>query len=134
MEVYARSAGDRLWIVHSAAEPLFEGALAGRVAELYPNAHVEQISGVPAQDIRMLGDLFGNPKLRITSLWCMGMNQHTRGTAINNLVHGLHLLSGHFGKPGDAPTSLTGQPSACGTVREVAPRAIGRTNARRISR
>jgi nitrate reductase NapA len=49
----------------------------------------------------------------------MGMNQHTRGTAINNLVHGLHLLSGHFGRPGDAPTSLTGQPSACGTVREV---------------
>ncbi len=47
------------------------------------------------------------------------MNQHTRGTAINTLVHGIHLLSGHFGRPGDAPTSLTGQPSACGTVREV---------------
>ena len=25
----------------------------------------------------------------------------------------------HDGKPGDAPTSLTGQPSACGTAREV---------------
>jgi nitrate reductase NapA len=47
------------------------------------------------------------------------MNQHTRGTAINRLVHAIHLLSGHFGKPGDAPTSLTGQPSACGTAREV---------------
>jgi nitrate reductase NapA len=34
-------------------------------------------------------------------------------------VHAVHLLSGHFGKPGDAPTSLTGQPSACGTCREV---------------
>ena len=42
-----------------------------------------------------------------------------RRAAINDLVHGVHLLSGHFGKPGDAPTSLTGQPSACGTVREV---------------
>jgi nitrate reductase NapA len=49
----------------------------------------------------------------------MGMNQHTQGTAINSLVHAIHLLSGHFGRPGDAPTSLTGQPSACGTVREV---------------
>jgi nitrate reductase NapA len=49
----------------------------------------------------------------------MGMNQHTIGTAVNSLVHGVHLLSGHFGRPGDAPTSLTGQPSACGTVREV---------------
>jgi hypothetical protein len=49
----------------------------------------------------------------------MGFNQHSRGTDINRLCHGMHLLSGHFGRPGDAPTSLTGQPSACGTVREV---------------
>jgi nitrate reductase (cytochrome) len=85
----------------------------------YTPERVAEISGVPAEDLRMLADRFGQRDLRITSLWCMGMNQHTRGTAINNLVHGLHLLSGHFGRPGDAPTSLTGQPSACGTVREV---------------
>ena len=87
--------------------------------EPYTPEHVEELSGVPADQIRMLGDLFGNPDLKITSLWCMGMNQHTRGTAVNSLVHGVHLLSGHFGTPGNAPTSLTGQPSACGTVREV---------------
>ncbi|MCB9683507.1 MAG: molybdopterin-dependent oxidoreductase [Alphaproteobacteria bacterium] len=85
----------------------------------YTPEKVEELSGVSARDIRMLGDLFGRRDLKITSLWCMGMNQHTRGTAINSLVHAVHLLSGHFGKPGDAPTSLTGQPSACGTVREV---------------
>lgn len=85
----------------------------------YTPEAVEKMSGVPAEKIVMLGQLFGNPDLKITSLWCMGMNQHTRGTAINTLVHGIHLLSGHFGRPGDAPTSLTGQPSACGTVREV---------------
>lgn len=90
-----------------------------RELEKYTPEYVEEISGVPADKIRMLADRFANPKLRITSLWCMGMNQHTAGTAINTLVHGIHLLSGHFGKPGDAPTSLTGQPSACGTVREV---------------
>ena len=89
-----------------------------RIAKYTPE-YVEQLSGVPASKIRMLAELFGNRKLRITSLWCMGMNQHTMGTAVNSLVHGVHLLSGHFGKPGDAPTSLTGQPSACGTVREV---------------
>lgn len=87
--------------------------------ESYTPERVEELSGVPADKIRMLGDLFGNPDLKITSLWCMGMNQHTRGTAINTMVHGIHLLSGHFGRPGDSPTSLTGQPSACGTVREV---------------
>lgn len=85
----------------------------------YTPERVEQISGIRARDVRMLADLFANKKLKITSLWCMGMNQHTQGTAINSLVHGLHLLSGHFGTPGNAPTSLTGQPSACGTVREV---------------
>lgn len=87
--------------------------------EEYTPERVEEISGVPAEKIRMLGELFGRRDLRITSLWCMGVNQHTRGTNMNRLLHGIHLLSGHFGKPGDAPTSLTGQPSACGTAREV---------------
>ncbi len=85
----------------------------------YTPEYVEELSGVPADDIRMLADLFGNRKLKIVSLWCMGMNQHTRGTAVNTQAHGIHLLSGHFGKPGDGPQSLTGQPSACGTAREV---------------
>ncbi len=85
----------------------------------YTVEYVEKLSGVPAQQLRMLGKLFGDRSKKIVSLWCMGMNQHTRGTAINNLVHAVHLLSGHWGKPGDGPQSLTGQPSACGTVREV---------------
>jgi hypothetical protein len=37
--------GDRLWILHGEAEPLFEGALRTRVAELYPKAHIEQLTG-----------------------------------------------------------------------------------------
>lgn len=90
-----------------------------KLLEPYTPEYVESISGVPADKIRMLGDLFGRRDIRITSLWCMGVNQHTRGTNMNRLLHGIHLLSGHFGKPGDAPTSLTGQPSACGTAREV---------------
>jgi nitrate reductase (cytochrome) len=99
-------------------EQISEAEFRKRIAKYTPEV-VEQLSGVPAEKIRLLGDLFANRQLRITSLWCMGMNQHTMGTAVNSLVHGVHLLSGHFGRPGDAPTSLTGQPSACGTVREV---------------
>ncbi|MHC4318229.1 MAG: molybdopterin-dependent oxidoreductase [Planctomycetota bacterium] len=99
-------------------EPSTFDEYARSVARYTPE-FVEEVSGVPAAKIRMLGDVFGRSDVRITSLWCMGMNQHTAGTNINRLVHGVHLLSGHFGKPGDAPTSLTGQPSACGTVREV---------------
>ena len=89
-----------------------------RVAAYTPE-RVEQLSGVSPADLRMLADLFCDRSLKLLSLWCMGMNQHTRGTAINRLVHGVHLLSGHFGRPGDGPQSLTGQPSACGTAREV---------------
>jgi len=81
--------------------------------------YTSKLSGISEGDLRYLASLFADRNKRITSLWCMGMNQHTEGTAINSLVHGLHLLSGHFGRPGDAPTSLTGQPSACGTAREV---------------
>ncbi|QDV83918.1 molybdopterin-dependent oxidoreductase [Planctomycetes bacterium TBK1r] len=99
-------------------EAISEDEFRKRIAAYTPE-RVEELSGVPADKIRMLGKLFGDRNLRITSLWCMGMNQHTMGTAVNSLVHGVHLLSGHFGRPGDAPTSLTGQPSACGTVREV---------------
>lgn len=90
-----------------------------RSLQEYTPARVQEISGVPAAQIEMLARLFADRTKKITSLWCMGMNQHTRGTAINQLVHAVHLLSGHWGKPGDGPQSLTGQPSACGTVREV---------------
>lgn len=85
----------------------------------YTIEYTSKLSGIPAEQLQHLCNLFADPKIKITSLWCMGMNQHTRGTAINRLVHGIHLLSGKFGTPGNAPTSLTGQPSACGTAREV---------------
>jgi nitrate reductase NapA len=85
----------------------------------YSPAEAEEISGVPEADIRWLASLYGDPSKRVMSLWCMGMNQHTRGTWINNLVYNIHLLTGKIASPGNSPFSLTGQPSACGTVREV---------------
>ncbi|MCA9407311.1 MAG: molybdopterin-dependent oxidoreductase [Candidatus Omnitrophica bacterium] len=87
--------------------------------EDYTPEKVAQISGVSVEHLNLLADLFSNPKEKIVSLWCMGFNQHTRGTAVNNLVYNLHLLSGKIGSPGNTPFSLTGQPAACGTCREV---------------
>ena len=49
----------------------------------------------------------------------MGFNQHTRGVWANNLVYNIHLLTGKISTPGNSPFSFTGQPSACGTAREV---------------
>ena len=90
-----------------------------RLLQTYTPEKVEQLSGVPAADIRYLASLYGDPARKVMSLWCMGMNQHTRGTWIQNLVYNVHLLTGKISTPGNSPFSLTGQPSACGTVREV---------------
>jgi nitrate reductase NapA len=85
----------------------------------YTPEKVERLSGVPARELRYLAALYADPKRKVMSLWCMGLNQHTRGTWINNLVYNIHLLVGKIATPGNSPFSLTGQPSACGTVREV---------------
>lgn len=90
-----------------------------QLLEDYSPEKVAPISGLSVEQLKFLGKYFIDKSKKVLSLWCMGMNQHTQGTAVNNLVHGIHLLSGHWGKPGDGPQSLTGQPSACGTVREV---------------
>ena len=85
----------------------------------YSPEKVEKISGVSAKDIKYMASIYGDPNKKVMSLWCMGMNQHSRGTWINNLVYNIHLLTGKISSPGNSPFSLTGQPSACGTVREV---------------
>lgn len=85
----------------------------------YTPDKVEEISGVPAAQIEALATVYGEPRRNTVSLWCMGVNQHYRGTWMNNLINDIHLLTGKISKPGNNPLSLTGQPSACGTVREV---------------
>jgi len=87
--------------------------------EEYTPEKVSGISGVPVGQIRALADLYGDRKRGTVSLWCMGVNQHYRGTWMNNLITDLHLVTGKISKPGSNPFSITGQPSACGTVREV---------------
>jgi len=85
----------------------------------YTPEKVEALSGVSARDLRYLARLYGDPNRKVTSFWCMGVNQHVRGTWMNNLIYNIHLLVGKISSPGNSPFSLTGQPSACGTVREV---------------
>jgi nitrate reductase NapA len=90
-----------------------------RFLEEYTPARVSEISGVPEQQIHALAEMYGDPGRGTVSLWCMGVNQHVRGTWINNLITDLHLITGKISRPGANPFSLTGQPSACGTAREV---------------
>ncbi|PWB78234.1 MAG: periplasmic nitrate reductase subunit alpha [Candidatus Methylomirabilota bacterium] len=87
--------------------------------EPYTPEYAAKLCGVPADTIRQIARLLGDPKRKAVSCWTMGFNQHVRGTWINNLVYNLHLLTGKIAEPGNGPLSLTGQPSACGTSREV---------------
>ncbi|HEY3532854.1 MAG TPA: periplasmic nitrate reductase subunit alpha, partial [Casimicrobiaceae bacterium] len=80
---------------------------------------VTKISGVPKDKLDRLAEIYADPKIKVTSFWTMGFNQHTRGVWANQLVYNLHLLTGKIATPGNSPFSLTGQPSACGTAREV---------------
>lgn len=85
----------------------------------YSVEYVSELSGVPEKNLIELAELYADPKVNVVSFWTMGFNQHTRGVWANNLVYNIHLLTGKISKPGCSPFSLTGQPSACGTAREV---------------
>ncbi|BFM13920.1 periplasmic nitrate reductase subunit alpha [Maricurvus nonylphenolicus] len=85
----------------------------------YTADYVSELSGVSKEDLEKLAELYADPKTKVTSFWTMGFNQHTRGVWCNNLIYNIHLLTGKIATPGNSPFSLTGQPSACGTAREV---------------
>lgn len=85
----------------------------------YTLEKAHQISRVPKEKLKKLAELYADPSKKVVSFWTMGVNQHTRGTWVNNLLYNVHLLTGKISEPGNSPFSLTGQPSACGTAREV---------------
>ncbi len=78
-----------------------------------------ELSGVPESKLLQLAQQYADPDRKVMSLWTMGFNQHTRGSWVNGLMYNVHLLTGKISEPGNSPFSLTGQPSACGTAREV---------------
>jgi len=80
---------------------------------------VSKLSGVSKDKLEKLAQLYADPDKKVVSYWTMGFNQHTRGVWANNLCYNIHLLTGKISTPGSGPFSLTGQPSACGTAREV---------------
>jgi nitrate reductase (cytochrome) len=85
----------------------------------YTLDRVSELTGVEQSLLLALAELYADPDRKVMSLWTMGFNQHVRGVWANHLVYNIHLLTGKISEPGNSPFSLTGQPSACGTAREV---------------
>jgi nitrate reductase NapA len=102
----------------NAAKPMTFEEFAKFVSE-YTVEKVSKLSGVAEKDLKALAEIYADPKRKVVSFWTMGFNQHTRGTWANNMIYNVHLLTGKIAEPGNGPFSLTGQPSACGTAREV---------------
>lgn len=90
-----------------------------KAVEPYTLEYVAELSGVPAKQLEQLAKVYADPDKKVSSYWTMGFNQHTRGSWVNGLLYNVHLLVGKISEPGNSPFSLTGQPSACGTAREV---------------
>lgn len=101
-----------------ASQPMTFDEFKAFVAD-YSLEKVSKLSGVPPEKLEALAALYADPRRKVVSYWTMGFNQHSRGTWVNNMVYNLHLLTGKISEPGSGPFSLTGQPSACGTAREV---------------
>ncbi|UCQ53370.1 nitrate reductase catalytic subunit NapA [Edwardsiella tarda] len=101
-----------------ASEPMSFEDYKAFVAE-YTLEKTAKMTGVPQDQLLALAKLYADPNIKVVSYWTMGFNQHTRGVWANNLCYNIHLLTGKISKPGCGPFSLTGQPSACGTAREV---------------
>jgi ferredoxin-nitrate reductase len=69
--------------------------------------------GVPVHEIKTAASFIAASKGFLT-LWAMGLNQSVVGVKKNFALISLNLITGHIGKPGSGPFSLTGQPNAMG--------------------
>jgi nitrate reductase NapA len=119
MEMKNAAAAGKHWIIgFEDFKKALEPYTLDYVAELAKGDADESIEDFKAK-LQMLANLYIEKGRKVVSFWTMGMNQHTRGTWVNEQAYMVHLLLGKQAKPGDGAFSLTGQPSACGTAREV---------------
>jgi ferredoxin-nitrate reductase len=83
------------------------------VVRHYPPNVVALRCGIAEVDLLTAAHYWSKSK-RVLSMWSMGINQSSEGTAKVRSVINLHLMTGQIGKPGAGPFSLTGQPNAMG--------------------
>jgi len=74
---------------------------------------VAELCGIPVEQLHSCAQWIGQAP-SFLSLWCMGLNQSTAGSAKNSALINLHLATGQIGRAGAGPFSLTGQPNAMG--------------------
>jgi len=83
------------------------------VIQHYPPELVARKCGIRLDELEKVARWWGESQ-RVLSMWSMGINQSSEGTAKARSLINLHLMTGNIGKPGAGPFSLTGQPNAMG--------------------
>jgi formate dehydrogenase alpha subunit len=79
-----------------------------KVVEKYTPEYVEQITGIPAQDLVEAARLYAGAE-RGSILYCMGITQHTTGTDNVKSLANLAMLCGNLGIEGGGVNPLRGQ-------------------------
>jgi predicted molibdopterin-dependent oxidoreductase YjgC len=79
-----------------------------KIVEKFTPDHVEQISGIPAQEIIDAARLYAKAD-RGCILYCMGITQHTTGTDNVKSLANLAMLCGNMGIAGGGVNPLRGQ-------------------------
>ena len=84
-----------------------------RVIQQYPPELVARRCGIRIDHLEEAARYWAESD-NVLSLWSMGVNQSSEGTAKVRTIINLHLMTGNIGRPGAGPFSLTGQPNAMG--------------------
>jgi ferredoxin-nitrate reductase len=83
------------------------------VIQHYPPEVVAKRCGISVKELETAAHYWADSE-RVLSMWSMGVNQSSEGTAKVRTIINLHLMTAQIGKPGSGPFSLTGQPNAMG--------------------
>jgi formate dehydrogenase major subunit len=84
------------------------------LAEAYTPEAVEEITGVPADDLVRAARLYGSAD-RASILWGLGVTEHLYGSESVRLICNLALMTGNIGRPGAALLPLRGQNNVQGS-------------------
>jgi anaerobic selenocysteine-containing dehydrogenase len=87
--------------------------LANFVADFTPE-HVSAVTGLSIDTIEHVARLYGRARAGFIG-WTMGVNHSTQGAVTVAAINNLALITGHIGRTGASPFSITGQCNAMGT-------------------
>lgn len=79
-----------------------------QVIEQYTPERTEEITGVPAEDIRTIAEWYAKAKAG-SLVYCMGITQHTTGVDNVKSLANLAMLTGHIGRESTGVNPLRGQ-------------------------